>query len=139
LDADSLPSQRPVQLLVSTSAGSRDSALDLYPHIPHPSCSRNLQVYGHIQDYRITGSKAHRKDRLQSETLRPDNTRDNQMVTDKRKKISKRNQFDLATSEPSSPTTASPRYPNTPIKQDSDLNSHFLKIIEDIKYPLKEI
>jgi hypothetical protein len=36
-------------------------------------------------------------------------------------------------SEPSSPTTASPGYPNTTLKQDSDLNSHFMKMLEDFK------
>jgi hypothetical protein len=39
----------------------------------------------------------------------------------------------LATSEPSSPTIASPGYPNIPIKQDSDPNSNFMKMIEDFK------
>jgi hypothetical protein len=62
-----------------------------------------------------------------------DKTRDNQMASDKHKNISNRNQFDLATSEPSSPTTASPGYPNTPINQDSDLNFHFMKMTEDFK------
>jgi gas vesicle protein len=49
----------------------------------------------------------------------------------------------LATSEPSSPTTASPGYPNIPEKQGSDLTSHLVKIIEDftkdINNSLKEI
>jgi hypothetical protein len=39
----------------------------------------------------------------------------------------------LAPSEPSSPTTASPGYPNTPEIQDSDLKSHLMKMIEDLK------
>ena len=55
------------------------------------------------------------------------------MVRGKHKNISNRNQFDLATSEPSSTITASPGYANIPIKQDSDLNSHFMKMIEDFK------
>jgi hypothetical protein len=55
------------------------------------------------------------------------------MESGKHKNISNRNQFDLATSEHSNPTTVSPRYPNTRIKQVSDLNSYFMKIIEDIK------
>ena len=55
------------------------------------------------------------------------------MSGDKHKNISNRNQGYLASSEPNSPTTASPGYPNTPIKQDSDLNSPFMKIIEDFK------
>jgi hypothetical protein len=57
----------------------------------------------------------------QSETTRPDNTRDIQRVRGKDKNISNRNQGYLASSEPSSPTTESPRYSNTPEKQDSDL------------------
>ena len=55
------------------------------------------------------------------------------MARGKHKNTSNRNQFDLAISEPSSPTIASPGYPNTPEKQDSDLNSLLTMIIEDIK------
>ena len=58
------------------------------------------------------------------------------MARGKHKNISNRNQFDLATSELSSPNTASPGYPNTPLKQDSDLNSHFKKMLEDFKRTL---
>ena len=39
----------------------------------------------------------------------------------------------LATSEFSSPITGSTRYPNTIRKQDSDLKSHVMKMIEDFK------
>jgi hypothetical protein len=39
----------------------------------------------------------------------------------------------LASSEPGSPNTASPGYPNTPEKQDSDLKSHLMIVIEDFK------
>jgi gas vesicle protein len=39
----------------------------------------------------------------------------------------------LASPEISSPTTESPRYLNTPAKQDSDLKSHLLMMIEDFK------
>jgi hypothetical protein len=49
----------------------------------------------------------------------------------------------LASSEPSSPTTASPGYLDTPEKQDSDLKSNLMKMIEnfkkDINNSLKEI
>ena len=55
------------------------------------------------------------------------------MARGKHKNISNRNQFDLATSELSSPTTESPGSPNTPLKHDSDLNSHFKKMLEDFK------
>ena len=55
------------------------------------------------------------------------------MLRGKGKNTSKRNQGYLAPSEPSSPTTESPEYPNTPEKQDSDLKSHFMMMIEDFK------
>jgi hypothetical protein len=49
----------------------------------------------------------------------------------------------LASSKPSTPTTASPGYYNTPEKQDSDLKSYLLMMIEefkkDINNSLKEI
>jgi hypothetical protein len=51
----------------------------------------------------------------------------------KGKKISNTNQGYLTTSEPSSPTIASPGYPNTLEKQDSDLKSHLMMMIEDLK------
>jgi hypothetical protein len=64
------------------------------------------------------------------------------MVGGKHKNISNRNQGYLASSEPNSPTIASPRYPNTLEKQDSYLKSLFM-MIEDIKMDinnsLKEI
>jgi hypothetical protein len=47
-------------------------------------------------------------------------------------KNSNRNQGYLTSSEPNSPTIASPGYPNTSGKQDSDLKS-LLMMIEDIK------
>ena len=68
-----------------------------------------------------TGLQAHRRDKLQPETARPTNTRDNQMAKGKHKNPTNRNQGHTATSEPSSPTTASPGYPNTPGKLESDL------------------
>jgi hypothetical protein len=65
------------------------------------------------------------------------------MVRGKGKNISNRNQGYLASSEPSSPTTASPGYPNTPEKQDFDLKSHLIIVIQDfekdINNSLKEI
>ena len=54
-------------------------------------------------------------------------------MRDKGKNISNRNQGYLASSEPSSPTTVSPRYHNTPEKQDSDLKSHLMIMTENIK------
>ena len=55
------------------------------------------------------------------------------MARDKHKNISNRNQCYLASSEASIPTTASNGYPSTPEKQNSDLKSHLLVMIEDFK------
>jgi hypothetical protein len=55
------------------------------------------------------------------------------MVKGKCKNLTNRNQDYLASSEPSTPTTASPGYPNIPKKQDSDLKSYLLMLIEDFK------
>jgi hypothetical protein len=55
------------------------------------------------------------------------------MAGGKHKNVSNRNQGYLASSEPNSPTVASPRYPNTQEKQDSDLKSLLMIVIEDIK------
>ena len=54
------------------------------------------------------------------------------MVGGKHKNINNRNQGYLASSESNSPTIASPGYPNTPERQDSDLKS-LPMMIEDIK------
>ena len=55
------------------------------------------------------------------------------MARGRHKNISNRNQGYLASLEPSSPTTESPGYPNTPEKQDSYLKSHLMMMIEDFK------
>jgi hypothetical protein len=47
--------------------------------------------------------------------------RDNQMAKGKHKNLTNRNQGYMASSELSSPTTASPRYTNTLERQDLDL------------------
>jgi gas vesicle protein len=60
------------------------------------------------------------------------------MVRDKGKNISNRNQGYLAPREPSSPTTASLGYTNTPEKQDSDLKSHIMMTIEDFKKDIRD-
>jgi hypothetical protein len=44
----------------------------------------------------------------------------------------------LTSSEPSSPTTANPGYPNTPEKQDYDLKSH-LMMIEEFKKKITQL
>jgi hypothetical protein len=46
------------------------------------------------------------------------------MVKGKHKNISNRNHDYLASSEPSSPNTVNPDYPNTPERQDPDLKSN---------------
>ena len=65
------------------------------------------------------------------------------MAGAKHKNISNRNQHYLASSEPNSLTIASPGYPNALEKQDSDLKSLVMMMIEDIKkdinISLKEI
>jgi ElaB/YqjD/DUF883 family membrane-anchored ribosome-binding protein len=77
------------------------------------------------------------EDKQNSEAARPANTIDNQMVKDKQKNISNRNQDYLASSEPGYPTTANPGYSNTPEKQDSDLKSHLMMMIEECKKDIK--
>jgi hypothetical protein len=55
------------------------------------------------------------------------------MAGGKYKIISNRNQGYLALSEPNSPTITSPGYTITPEKQESDLKSLLMMVIEDIK------
>jgi hypothetical protein len=55
------------------------------------------------------------------------------MARGKYKNISNRNQGYFASSENSSSITASTGYPNAPEKQDSDLKSHLMMMIEDFK------
>jgi hypothetical protein len=55
------------------------------------------------------------------------------MAKGKCKNLTNRNQDHLASSEPSTPTTASPAYPNTPEKQDMDLKSYLMMLVEDFK------
>ena len=49
------------------------------------------------------------------------------------KNLTNINQEQWASSESSKPTTESPGYPNTPDKQDSDLKSYLLMVVEDFK------
>ena len=55
------------------------------------------------------------------------------MAKGKQKNLTNRNQDDSPASEPSTHTSASPRYPNTPEKQDSDLTSYLMMLIEEFK------
>ena len=65
------------------------------------------------------------------------------MVKGKHKNPTNRNQHHMATSEPSSLTRASARYPNTLEKQELDLKSYLIMMIEgfkkDLNNSLKEI
>jgi hypothetical protein len=64
------------------------------------------------------------------------------MVRGKHKNLTNRNQDYIASSEPSTPTTVSPGYTNTPETKDSDLKSYLMMMVEDFKYlnnSLKEI
>jgi hypothetical protein len=49
------------------------------------------------------------------------------------KNLTNRNQDHSPSSEPSTPTSASPGYPNTREKQDPDLKAYLMKMVEDIK------
>lgn len=84
-----------------------------------------------------------KRGRLQTELPRQANMKDNQMVRGNRKTISNRSQYIWASSEASSPTTASPEYTNTPESQEADLKTYLMKIIEcfkgGINNSLKEI
>jgi hypothetical protein len=55
------------------------------------------------------------------------------MEKGKRKNHTNRNQDHTASSEPSMPTTVSPGYPNIPEKQDSDLKSYLMMMVDDFK------
>jgi hypothetical protein len=60
------------------------------------------------------------------------------MARGKQKNINNRKQGYLASLEPSSPTTASPGYPITPEKQDSNLKSLLMMVIEDFKKDMEK-
>jgi hypothetical protein len=98
-----------------------------------------------LQAFQETSSNAGRDIgvRLQTETPRPANTRYNQVVRGKHKNISNRSQYTLASSEPSSLTTASPRYTNTPKNKCAYLKSYLMKMVQafndNINNTLKEI
>jgi len=59
------------------------------------------------------------------------------MARGKRRNPSNRNQEYMASSEPNSPTKANTEYPNTPEKQDLDLKSYFIMMLEDFKKDMK--
>jgi chromosome segregation ATPase len=49
------------------------------------------------------------------------------------KNLTNRNQDHLASSEPSTPNSASPGHPNTPENRDMDLKAYLMMMVEDIK------
>jgi hypothetical protein len=55
------------------------------------------------------------------------------MAKGKCKNLTNRNQDHAPSSEPSTPTSVSPGYPNTQEQQDSDLKSYFMMLVEDFK------
>ena len=55
------------------------------------------------------------------------------MAKDKCKNLTNRNQDHSPSSEPSTPTSASPGHPNTPEKLDPDLKAYLMMMGEDIK------
>ena len=69
------------------------------------------------------------------------------MAKSKHRNVTNRNQGNMTPSEPNSPTTASPGYHNIPEKQDLDLKSQVMMLMEgfiegfkkDINNSLKEI
>jgi hypothetical protein len=81
----------------------------------------------------LTEDDTHRRNKLQPETARTSNSRDYQMVKGKCKNLSNRNQDYSASSEPSNPTTASAGYANTLEKQDMDVKSYLMLLVEDFK------
>jgi hypothetical protein len=64
------------------------------------------------------------------------NPRDYQVAKGKCKNLTNRNQDHSASSEPSTPTTASPGYPNTPEKQDLDLKSYLMMLVKILRRTL---
>ena len=65
------------------------------------------------------------------------------MAKRKCKYITNNKQGNIASSEPNSPTTAIPSFPNTPKKQDLNIKSHLIMLIEDfnkyVNHSLKEV
>jgi hypothetical protein len=76
---------------------------------------------------RITGGQSPTRDSLKI------NTRDFQMVKGKHKNLTNSNKDRTPSSEPSTPTSTIPGYPNTPEKQDSNLKSYLKMLVEDFK------
>jgi hypothetical protein len=80
-----------------------------------------------------TGLQSNRRNKLQPETARTSNTRDDQVAKGKYINLTNRNQDYLAYSKHSSPSIGRPGFPNTSEKQGVDLKSYFMMLIEDFK------
>jgi hypothetical protein len=80
-----------------------------------------------IEANRITGGTSSNQTNITT------NSRDYQMAKDKRKNLTNRNQDHSPSSEPSTPTSASPGHPNTPKKLDPDFKAYLMMMVEDIK------
>jgi hypothetical protein len=76
---------------------------------------------------RITGGKS--SSQRQIEHLTPDQ----KMVKGKLNNLTNGNHYHTVSSEPSTPTTVSPGYPNTPEKQDSDLKSYLAMLVKILR------
>jgi hypothetical protein len=55
------------------------------------------------------------------------------MAKGKHKNLTKRNKDHAPSSEPSTPTSASPWHPNTPEKLEADVKAYLMMMVEDIK------
>jgi hypothetical protein len=55
------------------------------------------------------------------------------MAKGRHKNLTNRNQDHSPSSEPSTPNSASPGFPDTTKKQDLDLKSYFIMLVDDIK------
>ena len=60
------------------------------------------------------------------------------MAKGKHKNFTKRNEDRSASSEPSTPTTASPVYPRTREKQDSYLKLYIMMLVQDFKKDIND-
>jgi hypothetical protein len=86
-------------------------------------------VVCYSQDLRPT----RRCEETQGQKRQTPHIREIQMVRGKHKTISSRSQCTWGSSEPSSPTTASPEYTNTLENQESVLKFYLMKIIRSFK------
>jgi hypothetical protein len=80
-----------------------------------------------------TGLQAHRKDKFKPETANQLTAEITRWLKVSSRILSKRNQGCITSSGPSSSTIATPGHPNRPEKQDLDLKSHLMMLIEDFK------